>query len=115
MKSFAISNTISGADLGTYTGETADDALDAMARDAGYASYAACQEATGEQRTDLLVREVAAQVCAAPLAPLASDFVVVHLRGGDAGNAKEAVCVDLDPGLTTRGEEWSALGQSDTA
>lgn len=38
MKRFSIGNK-QGADLGIYEGETADDALDAMARDAGYSDY----------------------------------------------------------------------------
>jgi hypothetical protein len=49
------------------------------------------------------------KTCTAPLAPLSSDFVVVHLRGGSVEDARDAVCVDLDRGLTTRGEEWSAV------
>lgn len=36
-KTYRISNAISGLVLGCYTGSTADEALDAMARDAGYA------------------------------------------------------------------------------
>jgi hypothetical protein len=38
-KQFEIANTHSGLVLGVYEGETADDALDAMARDAGYQDY----------------------------------------------------------------------------
>lgn len=38
--------------LGTYEGETASAALDAMARDAGYASHAAQCEVTGDDPSD---------------------------------------------------------------
>jgi len=37
---FQIQNTTSGAVLGVYEAETVQEALDAMARDAGYADYA---------------------------------------------------------------------------
>jgi len=47
--------------------------------------------------------------CVAPLAPLASDFAIVYLRGGRAEDARDALAIDCDRGLTTRGEEWSAL------
>ncbi len=38
---YQITQTASGADLGIYEGATEADALDALARDAGYDSYAA--------------------------------------------------------------------------
>lgn len=38
-----------------------------------------------------------------------ADLVVVGLRGGNAEDATAAVCVDLDRGLVTNGEEWAAL------
>lgn len=44
MNAYTISNKTSGIDLGTYQGATPADALDAMARDAGYADYAAACE-----------------------------------------------------------------------
>lgn len=37
MKDFQI--TANGTDMGTYQGETAEDALDAYAKDAGYEDY----------------------------------------------------------------------------
>lgn len=40
MNSYHIQNTISGSDLGIYQGDTRMQALDAMARDAGYDDYA---------------------------------------------------------------------------
>lgn len=58
-KSFRIENSKSGADLGVYEGETAADALDAMARDAGYADYQHCAETTGSDESDLIITEVA--------------------------------------------------------
>lgn len=48
-------------------------------------------------------------ICSAPLAPLASDFVIVHLRGGDVGEARDAICVDCDLGARSDRAEWSAL------
>ena len=41
-KAYRISNPATGISLGTYSGAEPADALDAMARDAGYASYVAC-------------------------------------------------------------------------
>lgn len=58
MKKFQISNLTSGADLGTYEATTREDALDAMARDAGYESFVASCEVTGEDGSDLVAREV---------------------------------------------------------
>lgn len=42
MMTYTIENTASGVVLGTYEAESAEAALDAMARDAKYANYAAC-------------------------------------------------------------------------
>lgn len=36
---YSITVQSSGVTLGDYAGETADDAVEAMARDAGYSSY----------------------------------------------------------------------------
>lgn len=57
MATYRITNRTSGADLGIYVGATAADALDAMARDAGYADHAAASEVAGDD--DLIVTEVA--------------------------------------------------------
>jgi hypothetical protein len=50
-----IINTISGADLGTYPGRTATEALDAMAQEAGYADYAALAAEIPAQPGEILV------------------------------------------------------------
>lgn len=59
-KSFEISNPTSGLILGTYLANTREEALDALALDAGYKSFAESCEVTGEDGSDLNVREVAA-------------------------------------------------------
>lgn len=62
MTRYLISNRSSGAELGVYEGETEAEALDAMARDAGYDSFAAACVVTGEtvdEALDDLVIEAA--------------------------------------------------------
>jgi hypothetical protein len=56
-KKFEIANRNSGLVLGVYEGDTKEQALDAMARDAGYSSYAAIPEEVGSE-DDLIVAEV---------------------------------------------------------
>ncbi len=57
--------TSAGVDLGAYQGATADEAIEAMHRDAGYASSELVAEALGATidslRAELTVREVAAE------------------------------------------------------
>jgi hypothetical protein len=60
MTTYSISNRISGIDLGRYTAETPKEALDALARDAGYEDHAEACRVTGEDASDLVVTEVAA-------------------------------------------------------
>jgi hypothetical protein len=46
---FEIVNRTTGHNFGTYEGDTAEQALDAYAMDAGYASFAdACEVASGD-------------------------------------------------------------------
>jgi hypothetical protein len=55
--SYTISNAISGLVLGVYQGTSKDDALDTLARDAGYADFFdACE--SGEDGDDLIVTEI---------------------------------------------------------
>lgn len=49
MKLYRIINELSGVALGVYEGETEQDALDAMARDAGYADHAEATEVAGSE------------------------------------------------------------------
>lgn len=60
MTTFQISNPISGLILGTYDAETREAALEALAKDAGYKSFAESCEVTGEDGSELIVREVEA-------------------------------------------------------
>lgn len=58
-KHFRIENRESGADLGIYQGSDEDDALDAMARDAGYDEYDhLLANVPGSSRDELVVNEV---------------------------------------------------------
>ena len=62
MKSWQIDQPVSGVDLGGYPGQTKDEALDAMAKDAGYNDYNHLLSVVGETRDKdtLLVTEVPA-------------------------------------------------------
>lgn len=58
MRRYRIINTVSGVDLGIYEGETEAEALDLMAREAGYGDHAdACKAAPVEQG-ELDVQEI---------------------------------------------------------
>lgn len=56
MKTYEICNTVSGVSLGRYLAQDAATALELMAQDAGYASYAAACEVAPDG--DLIVSEV---------------------------------------------------------
>ena len=51
MARYLIENPHSGLSLGVYEGDTKAAALNAMARDAGYADYAEAYEAAGDGAT----------------------------------------------------------------
>lgn len=64
---YSITVQSSGVTLGDYSGETADDAVEAMARDAGYGSYRDMCSIAGpadldaeveRQRADLIVNAI---------------------------------------------------------
>ena len=59
MARFQISNQISGFILGEFDADTAEQALDVMAQDAGYRDQAHALEVLGGDGSDLLVVEVA--------------------------------------------------------
>jgi len=57
MTTYRIHNSQSGAILGFFSAESASDALDACAREAGYADHAAACRAVGDDG-DVVVKEV---------------------------------------------------------
>ncbi len=62
MTTFRITNIVSGMIFGEYEGITPTDALDALARDAGYADYAAASDVVPAKDDEILV-EATAGVC----------------------------------------------------
>jgi hypothetical protein len=57
---FEIINTIGGVNLGIYEANSVADALDAMARDAGYADYAAACDVAPVSEGELEITEISA-------------------------------------------------------
>ena len=58
MKKYQIENTNSGIILGIYEAVTEQMALEALARDAGYATYAIACEAFSVDEDEILVTEI---------------------------------------------------------
>lgn len=58
MPTYEIANAKSGFILGRYAAETANEALEMMAQDAGYASYAAANEAAPAKDDEIVVAEM---------------------------------------------------------
>jgi len=64
MKKWQITSTTSEQDLGIYEGETPEDALDAMAQDAGYRDHAdACERVGGGEDLDVSPAQVTIADC----------------------------------------------------
>jgi len=63
---YTIANKISGLRLGTYTAPTSDAALDAQARDAGYANRADMLSVIGGDGSDISVEQTEIIVYVAP-------------------------------------------------
>lgn len=55
MSKYLITNTHSGVEIGLYEGNTEAEALDAMARDAGYSDYTECCEVTPTRKGEITV------------------------------------------------------------
>lgn len=87
MTTYTITNKISGAHLGEYDGETAVDALDAMARDAGYRDIDEACEVVGAE-DDLDVRPVSSWTVTARIREA---FRASKAAGNDDGAAYEDV------------------------
>lgn len=58
MATFCVENTKSGLIIGFYQGETPAQALDAMARDAGYDDYSHCCDVAQVAEGEIRVTEV---------------------------------------------------------
>jgi hypothetical protein len=58
MKTYNITNAVSGLGLGLYGGATEAEALDAMARVAGYRDYEHCCDVVPDGSDELIVEEV---------------------------------------------------------
>ena len=58
MNTYEIASTVSGAVIGHYRGATELEALDAMARDAGYDCYAAACEIAPFYDGEIILTEV---------------------------------------------------------
>lgn len=97
---YRISSTISGQDLGTYEATSPEDALDVMARAAGYADATEAGEVTGDDGDDLLVEAIEP----APQAT-ARDLVLCESPDGWSlhapGSADEAIATGDAPYLVS--------------
>lgn len=60
MSKFLITNAICGVELGVFEGATEAEALDAMARDAGYKDYAECCHESPAYEGEIVTTQVEA-------------------------------------------------------
>jgi len=58
MKKFEIVNTLSGHSFGVYTADSAEDALDLYAQDAGYIDFADAQTVAPAENGEILAIEI---------------------------------------------------------
>lgn len=58
MNTYRIVNTVSGLVIGTYTADSKEEALDAMARDASYTDYATLCKVAPAAKGEIVVTEV---------------------------------------------------------
>lgn len=128
MKTFRIENTISGVVVGEYQARSERDALDAMARDAGFVDHADAQRAAPAQNGELRVTEAgvwpmthcvmerlggqATEEDADKVITYAMMLWSEQLADGLGEPGEEAAIERIDDWLSNRTYEWRVLWEA---